>query len=243
MFLAQLSAQTAARIEALLNESAICWDTAAAFVLEAAGYAVFSDSQEAFKFAMSRNWLPKESKPGEAARLNGVALLVMQAFDLKGGIGYSIAKNPHYAYRELTYQKIIQGRTDPQMTVSGNDFLYILGRVLSLVGDSPAISPAGIVEEQAEKAKLHEIAGMLKAIPERPILVTGHTALAGSRDDQLLTSWERAQSVAVYLVEPGVRDMNHITVHGYGAEWPIAGGRTPAGMAANRRVEIVIADN
>jgi outer membrane protein OmpA-like peptidoglycan-associated protein len=71
----------------------------------------------------------------------------MGAFDLKGGIFYSIAKNPHYAYRELVYKEVIQGRTDPGMLVSGEEFLFILSRVLSLVED---------IEGEARRRAAHE---------------------------------------------------------------------------------------
>jgi hypothetical protein len=56
----------------------------------------------------------------------------MSAFGIKGGIMYSSLKNPRYAYRELVHQGIIQGRADPEMVVSGDLLLFMIGRALDL---------------------------------------------------------------------------------------------------------------
>ena len=129
---APLEAQEAARLAAILGKSTISYDEAAVFVLEAAEQAVFDDPDDAFRFAKERNWLPKKAEPGAAARLNGVSFLLMNAFELKGGMFYRLAPNPHHAYRELVYQDVIQGDTDPAMTVSGEEFLFMIGQILTM---------------------------------------------------------------------------------------------------------------
>ena len=127
-----LSAQTAAdEIETLLNTQAVTYGQAARFILEASEASVTADPSAAFQYAADRNWLPKNVSETDTARLDGIALLVMCSFDIKGGLWYSIAKNPHFAYRELVYQDIIQGRIDPAMAVSGDALLYMTGRVFS----------------------------------------------------------------------------------------------------------------
>jgi outer membrane protein OmpA-like peptidoglycan-associated protein len=95
----------------------------------------------------------------------------------------------------------------------------------------------------AEQAKLQEIAGILNSLPARNILVAGHTASTGNRSGELRISQARAQSVADYLISLGVRRPGEITVTGYGAAYPVASNATPAGMAANRRVEITILED
>ena len=127
-------AQTADEIEMLLETSAVTYAQAARFTLDAANVTAAADSaQEArwFEYAAEQNWLPKNVSANDTARLDGIALLVMRSFGMKGGMMYSFAKNPHFAYRELVYQKIIQGMTDPAMTVDGDTLLYIINRVLS----------------------------------------------------------------------------------------------------------------
>jgi outer membrane protein OmpA-like peptidoglycan-associated protein len=94
--------------------------------------------------------------------------------------------------------------------------------------------------EVPEQDKIWEIAEILKNIPQRNLLIVGHTALAGTRGAQLRTSTERAQAVADYLVQLGARMKEEITVRGYGADIPVADNTTAEGMDLNRRVEITI---
>ena len=94
----------------------------------------------------------------------------------------------------------------------------------------------------SEKEKLKQIATILKSYPENDILVSGHTALAGTASVRQQLSEERAQAVADYLVELGVKDRYHIFTQGFGATKPVADNSTEAGKAKNRRVEITIMD-
>jgi hypothetical protein len=125
-----LPAQTAAKIEELLETPAVTYAQAAYFVLEASGAAVTAP-EEAFEYAINRKWLSKRVSANGTARLDRVSLLLMRSFGLKGGLFYSITKNPHHAYRELVYRTVIQGKTDPHSKVSGGQLLFITGRILS----------------------------------------------------------------------------------------------------------------
>jgi hypothetical protein len=122
-------AQTAAEMENLIAVDSITYGQAAWFLLRAADIPAQSQ-QEAFNYASQRKWLPKKVSHEDAARLDGVALLVMRSFGINGGNIYSMFQTPHYAYRELEYKNIIQGRTDPAMKVSGSYLLFIIGRVI-----------------------------------------------------------------------------------------------------------------
>jgi hypothetical protein len=133
-------AQTADRIERLLGQDKVSYSDAALLVLEASGQidllgqldsARQASADDAFSFAMERGWLPTGAEAGGEAKLNGVSLLVMQAFEIDGGYLYSFFKNPHYAYRAMVYRGIIQGRSDPQMFVSGDLLLYTVNRVMN----------------------------------------------------------------------------------------------------------------
>jgi hypothetical protein len=129
-------AQTAAEIEKLLETEAVNYERAAWLVLEAANLSESfegsgGDADAAFNFAAKQGWLPKNASPDDKAKLAELSLLIMRSFELKGGLFYSLFKNPHYAYRELVYQDIIQGRVDPQMSVSGDLLLFLVNRVLA----------------------------------------------------------------------------------------------------------------
>jgi outer membrane protein OmpA-like peptidoglycan-associated protein len=95
----------------------------------------------------------------------------------------------------------------------------------------------------SETEKLDKIAQILSRYPQRDILVSGHTALAGTAAGRLRLSEERARAVVEYLLELGVRDRANIMFQGFGAERPVASNDTPEGMSRNRRVEITILEN
>jgi outer membrane protein OmpA-like peptidoglycan-associated protein len=101
--------------------------------------------------------------------------------------------------------------------------------------DSPELLPA-------ERAKLDSIGEILARYPDRDILVTGHTALAGTAANRLELSLQRASAVADYLIRRGWAE-DRVVVRGYGAERPVADNRTEAGRERNRRVEITILEN
>ena len=132
-----LFAQTAERIERLLGQGRVSYRDAALLVLEASGR-LNPDRQtgadEAFSFAKERGWLPKSAEANADARLDGLSLLVIRAFDINGGLFFSLFKNPHYAYRAMVYREIVQGRSDPQMSVSGELLLYTVNRALGTGG-------------------------------------------------------------------------------------------------------------
>jgi len=148
-----LSAQTAVELDELLAEKAVSNEQAARLILKAADVPAFAgsdklpDERDAFNYAAERRWLPKKAVIGEKASLQGVSLLIMRAFNLKGGAFYSLFKNPHYAYRELVYQDIIQDRADPQMTVSGEQLLFLVNRVISTLGDDIDYDTEGMIRE------------------------------------------------------------------------------------------------
>ncbi|GHU50867.1 hypothetical protein FACS1894200_10620 [Spirochaetia bacterium] len=121
-------------IEELLDTPALNYAQAARFVLEAAEISTSKETDitsDAFRYAQEQGWLPKKATPYAPARLDGVSLLIMGAFDFNGGLFYSIVHNAHYAYRELLYKEIIQGRTDPDMPVSGDLLLFMVSQALA----------------------------------------------------------------------------------------------------------------
>ena len=282
-FSALLHAQTADEVQTLLKTPAVSYAQAARFVLEAADVTGSFDKknpQDALRFAVEKKWLPKNAGAQDAISLEGLSLLIMKSFGLKGGPMYTWFGNAHYSYREMVFQDLIQGRSDPHMNVSGEKMLFIVSRLLYRIEDVPTefrhevtaeeittqIKKMGIdntsVREtdegltisisniqflansselpDKEKAEIAEIAKILKSIPGKKILVTGHTALAGTEQERLRTSRERAQAVADYLIQLGARKASEIVVRGYGSEKPIASNSTPEGMALNRRVEITL---
>ena len=126
--------QTAQKVEDLLNTQAVSNEQAAWLILEAAdisGPAGILTEAEAFRYASDKKWFPASSQANGKARLDRVSALIMQAFNMSGGILYNLTKNHHYAYRELVHRVVIVGRADPQMDVTGYELLYMVNRILN----------------------------------------------------------------------------------------------------------------
>jgi len=96
---------------------------------------------------------------------------------------------------------------------------------------------------ESEKNKLDRIAQVLRRYGDRDILITGHTALAGTAEGRQQLSEQRAGAVGQYLLDTGVRDPSRLLYRGMGAREPIADNSTDTGMRRNRRVEITILEN
>ncbi|MFW5711473.1 MAG: OmpA family protein [bacterium] len=94
-----------------------------------------------------------------------------------------------------------------------------------------------------EQEKLNRIAEILRRYPDRDLLITGHTAMAGTQEGRMQLSQQRARVVGNYLLGRDIREPEQIIIQGKGAQEPIADNSTPEGMRRNRRVEITILEN
>ena len=71
------------------------------------------------------------------------------------------------------------------------------------------------------------------------IEVAGHTDNTGDRTSNMDLSRRRADAVATYLAGQGVA-RPRLSAHGYGPDRPRSSNATPAGQAANRRIEFYV---
>lgn len=92
----------------------------------------------------------------------------------------------------------------------------------------------------AEKEKIKKLAALLERYPDQELLISGHTALAGTAEGRQELSLARAAAVAQYLQELGVREEYNVYTRGFGAEQPLVPNTSEANRARNRRVEITI---
>ena len=65
------------------------------------------------------------------ATLGEFCYLVMEAFEIPGGLMYFLFPGPRYAARELAYLGMLSGSTNPRRTVSGEEVLKVLGGALN----------------------------------------------------------------------------------------------------------------
>jgi hypothetical protein len=153
---APLGAQDARDMDVLLETAAVDGARGARFVLGAAGLlpaGLSGPAAEAAAWgaARERGWV--SGSPDRVLRLKDAAFLVMGAFGLKGGLMYSLFPGPRYAYRELLYRTVIQGRADGGAAVSGERLLQIIGRVSLYTGEDGRLDAelaAGAAEEKME---------------------------------------------------------------------------------------------
>ena len=170
---APLYAQTADFVQTLLETQTVSNAQAARFVLEAAGRVSGSSygdtsAQDALRFAIGKNWLP-QADAQDAISLGNLSHLIMRAFGLRGGPMYSLFHGAHYSYREMVYKDLIQGRSDPSMTVSGYTMLLIVNRLLYRVEDNPWDVPGQSdapppVTTKAEEVKQEEKIALVEEI-------------------------------------------------------------------------------
>jgi len=88
-------------------------------------------------------------------------------------------------------------------------------------------------------AELEKLVRFLKENPHVSIEIGGHTDDTGKPEFNLKLSYERAQSVANYMIKRGV-DALRIQSKGYGITEPVAANDTEEGRAKNRRTEFKI---
>jgi outer membrane protein OmpA-like peptidoglycan-associated protein len=83
------------------------------------------------------------------------------------------------------------------------------------------------------------IAASIEEDPPGRIIITGHTARAGTEESCLILSKERAEAVRTKLVSLlSAFDESRVITRGAGSSEPIAHHSTPEGRIRNRRAEI-----
>lgn len=101
---------------------------------------------------------------------------------------------------------------------------------------------SGYLDER-ETQKLAKLADILKKIPFYTLLIEGHTANFGTKQEQIELSDERAFRVGEFLERNGVKTQSPLLFKGWGSEKPASKDNTPEAQKTNRRVEITLLEN
>jgi hypothetical protein len=133
-------AQTAGRLDLILDAERVSFAQAALIILPAAGL-LSPDAGEEEAFAYVRDWFSRRAagqdlpiKTGDSIKMGELSYLVMRSFNLSGGLMYALFPGPRYAYRALAWRRLLPLNADPGRFLSGEELLYITGQVLSLAG-------------------------------------------------------------------------------------------------------------
>jgi hypothetical protein len=130
-----LWAQSNELIDDYLDQEQAPYGQSVYLVLSAAGMIeVDADVETALETLQMQNWGIPARNPQDPTTLGDLSYLIMRAFNMSGGIMYSIAPGPRYAARELHYKRLVSGSSAADRELSGEDAVRILGRVLERQG-------------------------------------------------------------------------------------------------------------
>jgi len=124
-------AQSNEVLDALLETETTSFGQAAYLVLTAVARIPEDTTPEQAAAEMAKQgWTVPARAAEEPLTLGQYSFLLMQAFELKGGVMYRILPGPRYSGRELAYLGFIKGNTSPYRTFSGQEAIDILGRLM-----------------------------------------------------------------------------------------------------------------
>jgi hypothetical protein len=130
-----LCAQSAATMDTILDQDMLSFG-AASYLLLAARGDIDDDTDFEQAAGMMAKAQPLFSDKGaeETLDLGEFSFLLMEVYDLGGGLMYSILPSPRYAVRELAFLKIVQGSSYPNSALTGERAVRILERYLTVSG-------------------------------------------------------------------------------------------------------------
>lgn len=97
---------------------------------------------------------------------------------------------------------------------------------------------SSVIKKESHQS-LNTLAYYLVKNSDFKVSLKGHTDNVGDEQKNLKLSIDRANAVKIFFIQNGV-DAIRIDAQGYGMQYPITDNNTPAGRAANRRVDIEI---
>jgi hypothetical protein len=126
-----LQAQSNEVLDTVLERDALRFGEAAYLVLVGSGRLSDTASLEEAAQTVAKAFPRVPSRAAdEWIPLGEYAYLLMQAFEVKGGLMYRLIPGPRYAARELAYRKMIRGKAHPGLPVEGAQAVQILRRLL-----------------------------------------------------------------------------------------------------------------
>lgn len=132
---ASVVAQSSEFVDQLLADKQTTYGQVSYLVLVASeNLSEDSDVTRAFEQLDALGWAPAGASADSQVTMASYASILMRAFGLKGGIMYTLFPGPRYAYREMAARQVIQGKSDPGMSVDGSSAIRMLGRVFDIVG-------------------------------------------------------------------------------------------------------------
>ena len=148
----------------------------------------------------------------------------------------------HHSWRDSAEAGLVQliHKIDPESPVALKPGYYLEPKLVLLEtiqfdkGD-PIVTPEMY-------KRLHYVARFIRAFPQFPLILEGHTDSQGKATENIKLAEERADGVRLFLNEVYRLPMQQMHTIGYGEERPVATNKDEAGRYRNRRVDIVLMD-
>ncbi len=86
---------------------------------------------------------------------------------------------------------------------------------------------------------LQPILDLLQELPDRDVIIEAHTSNKGTRNQNLVLSQQRANSIRDYFINRGVT-AQRISTLGSGENFPLTENNTAEGRKENERIEIIL---
>lgn len=125
-------AQSASFFTTVFEAEQLTWEQAAFLVM--AGTERVSDSvspNQAWESLSKTQWYTNIPERGSAITVSQLSYLLTKAFEVKGGLWFTLFGNERYSYRELVFKKVIPGSLDPQSTISGTEAMKVLEKAMA----------------------------------------------------------------------------------------------------------------
>ena len=128
---AQVFGQSNEMLDDVLDQESLSLGAGAYLVLSATSVlGGETDFEAASRTLDEQPWWKPGKGPADSVSLGEYSYMVMKAFDLRGGIMYSILGGKRYAARELAFLGFLETDTSPYRTLSGEEAVRILSRIL-----------------------------------------------------------------------------------------------------------------
>lgn len=128
-----IAAQSAKAMDDFLAKSQADFATSIYIIMAAAGRVQDSASPEQAVSGLAGLGLGELAQPADRPMsLGEFSYIAMKAFDLPGGLLYTLLPGPRYAARELAYLKVLSGTPDEGRLLSGEEVLRFTGRAAEL---------------------------------------------------------------------------------------------------------------
>ncbi len=116
--------------ELLLEEEATFGKTVYLVLVASSIIADESSIDNAVTALQEQEWKIETRGKNEPIKLGELSLVLMKSLEINGGLMYKITSNARYACRELSYLGLVIGNSSPYRTLSGEEALMFISRVI-----------------------------------------------------------------------------------------------------------------